>query len=127
MERVLDAVSINSNNLNENNSTLEYPEVFPYRVCDIPLPSDNTGYVYFLISCRDTGRTYIGQTINISRRLTEHNSGYGADGTTNPIYRPYAVAGYKEKRWKADGKGIVNIYKEMEISMYMIGSNKEKD
>ena len=94
MERVLDAVSINSNNLNENNSTLEYPEVFPYRVCDIPLPSDNTGYVYFLISCRDTGRTYIGQTINISRRLTEHNSGYGADGTTNPIYRPYAVAGY---------------------------------
>ncbi len=50
--------------------------------------------MYFLVLVKDCGRTYVGQTKNISRHLKEHNKGWGAMGTAEPQYRPYAVAAY---------------------------------
>ncbi len=69
-------------------------EVYPYRISDISLPDDESGFVYFLVSVQNCGRTYVGQTKNISRRLKEHNNGWGAMGTAEPQHRPYAVAAY---------------------------------
>jgi len=43
---------------------------------------------------KDCGRTYVGQSKNISRRLKEHNKGWKAMGTAEPQYRPYTVAAY---------------------------------
>jgi predicted GIY-YIG superfamily endonuclease len=88
--------------------------VYPYRISDISLPDDESGFVYFLVSVKDCGRTYVGQSKNISRRLKEHNKGWGAMGTAEPQYRPYTVAAYMcgmphidkrgreslEQRWK---------------------------
>lgn len=41
-----------------------------------------TGYVYVLGSQSDRGyRTYVGWTLDLDRRLAEHNSGTGAKST----------------------------------------------
>jgi len=69
-------------------------EVYPYRISDTSLLDDESGFVYFLVSVKDCGRPYVGQTKNISRRLKDHNKGWGAMGTAEPQYRPYAVAAY---------------------------------
>ena len=88
---------------------------FPFRICDIEIPDDNSGFVYCLLSTQDYNTTYIGQTFNLRRRLKEHNSGYGAKQTEAEIFRPWALAafvcGFKkqreymlqfEKRWEKD-------------------------
>jgi len=85
------------------------------------LPSDSTGFVYMLVSVKDCSRTYVGQTENISKRLYQHNKGWGAVGTADPQYRPYAVAAYIcgmghmerveregiEKKWKIYNRAIM--------------------
>ncbi len=47
-----------------------------------------------LVSVKDCSRTYVGQTENLSKRLYQHNKGWGAVGTADPQNRPYAVAAY---------------------------------
>ena len=100
VESVLDRLSINGIDGDASTTrrsllhTLDYPSVYPYRVCDIELPSDNSGYVYMLVSLRDFDRTYIGQTENLAARFKQHNSGNGARETRDPYYRPYCLAGY---------------------------------
>ena len=85
--------------------------------------------MHFLVSVTDCGRTYVGQSKNISRRLKEHNKGWGAMGTAEPQYRPYAVAAYicgmphidkrgresLEQRWK---KFIVESKSRGEIDVF---------
>ena len=42
-------------NINSVNDAMifDYAEAYPYRVLDIRIPSDKTGFVYFLVSVRD--------------------------------------------------------------------------
>ncbi len=47
-----------------------------------------------LVSVKDCSRTYVGQTENISKHLYQHNKSWGAVGTADPQYRPYAVGAY---------------------------------
>jgi hypothetical protein len=108
---------------------LDILEVYPYRISDISLPDDDSSFVYFLVLVKDCGRTYVGQMMNISRRLKEHNKGWGAMGTAEPQYRPYAVAAYTcrmphidkrgrgclEQRWKKfilefKSQGKINVF-----------------
>ncbi|KAL7538852.1 hypothetical protein ACHAXR_012264, partial [Thalassiosira sp. AJA248-18] len=91
---LLNRLSVNGAENRIEDQILPYAESFPYRTCDIQLPSDSSGYVYFLVSVRDFDRDYIGQTQNISTRFSQHNSGRGAEGTADPYYRPYCVAAY---------------------------------
>ena len=91
---LLNRLSVNGSENRLENNILPYAESYPYRTCDIQLPSDSSGYVYFLVSVRDFDRDYIGQTQNISTRFAQHNSGRGAEGTADPYYRPYCVAAY---------------------------------
>lgn len=102
-------------------TVISFPSVYPYRISDISLPSDSTGFVYMLVSVKDCSRTYVGQTENISKRLYQHNKGWGAVGTADPQYRPYAVAAYIcgmghmerveregiEKKWKIYNRAIM--------------------
>ena len=66
----------------------------PYRLCDIEVPQCNTGFVYMIMSTKDQSFTYIGQTNNLPRHLTEHNSGWGSSSTTPMRLRPYALFAY---------------------------------
>ena len=91
MESVLRVVSIDSNCRDRLSTPLYQAREHPFRVCDIPLPDCNTGFVYMLISCQDKTFSYIGQTSSIRRRLCEHNSGYGSLSTSPIELRPYAV------------------------------------
>jgi hypothetical protein len=47
-------------------NVLDISEVYPYRISDISLPDNDSGFVYFLVSVKDCGRIYVGLTKNIS-------------------------------------------------------------
>jgi predicted GIY-YIG superfamily endonuclease len=94
VEDLLKRVSIGGSQSTVRNGAVVTPEAYPFRISDMSLPDDDSGFVYFLVLVRDCGRTYIGQTTSISQRLKKHNSGWGAKGTAEPQYRPYAVAAY---------------------------------
>ncbi len=95
--------------------------VYPYRISDISLPLDSTGFVCMLVLVKDGSRTYVGQTENISKRLYQHNKVWGAVGAADPPYRPYAVAAYIcgmgcmncveregiKKKWKVYNRAIM--------------------
>ena len=69
----------------------------------------------------DFDKDYIGQTVNISDRFYQHNTGRGARGTKDPYYRPYCVAAYIcgmshmekvdreaiEQKWKYYNRGAI--------------------
>jgi predicted GIY-YIG superfamily endonuclease len=57
------------------------------------IPTETIGYVYIIISKCDTNFTYIGESLNISQRLSIHNSGHGAVDTACITRCPYALAG----------------------------------
>jgi len=95
IEMLLSRLTLRANINSANDAMIfDYAEAYPYRVSDIRMPSDKTGFVYFLVSVRDFDKDYIGQTECVARRLLEHNSGYGSTSTSDPFYRPYCVAAY---------------------------------
>ena len=94
IEHLLQRLSINPGTAPEDMREINYTSTFPYRTCDIEIPSAKTGYVYMFFSVKDFNRTYVGQTKDIHKRLKQHNSGYGARGTAEKRYQPYALAGY---------------------------------
>jgi len=67
---------------------------FPYQIRDMSLPQCNTGYIYMLISIKDTSFSYIGKTYSIRRRIQQHNSGVGSVSTEPLHLRPYALFAY---------------------------------
>ena len=61
---------------------------------NVVLPSDDTGFVYILLSTKLANVFYIGETINLRQSLREHNSGHG-DESTRPIERrPWAMLAF---------------------------------
>ena len=93
MDKVLILISVNSGSNMREIIVFNQESSFPYRICDIQLPTCRTGFVYYLISCRDPFISYI-TTKFISQRLNQHNSGYGSEGTSPLELRPYAVFAY---------------------------------
>ncbi len=77
---------------------IEYPHLnyndFPYRLKDIAIPQDCSGFVYCLLSTKDMMTTYIGETYNLTARLRLHNTGYGAEQTRHENLRPWALVGF---------------------------------
>ena len=72
----------------------DYAEAYPYCISDMNVPTDKTGFVYFLASLCDFDKDYIGQTKCLARQLQEQNSGYESTSTCDSFYRPYCVAAY---------------------------------
>ncbi len=73
---------------------ISVPSVYPYRISDFSFLLNSTGFVYMLVLVKDCLRTYVGQMENISKRLYQHNKGWGAVGTADLQYRSYAVTAY---------------------------------
>ena len=114
MEKILEMASINY----RSNRNVSIPSIHrdenPFRFCDRPLPTCNTGIVYMLVSVRNHAYTYIGMTNNISTRLQQHNSGNGHAFTTPNRLCPWELLAYiigfdgnrsqmfaVERRWKS--------------------------
>jgi predicted GIY-YIG superfamily endonuclease len=66
----------------------------PYSFKSIPIPKNAAGYVYILVSCRDKTTTYVGRTMDLVKRLHQHNSGHGSKHTLPEERRPFALIGY---------------------------------
>ena len=68
--------------------------IHPFRPIDIQLPDDGTGVVYIIISCQYPDISYIGQTINLSRRIDQHNSRCGSYQTSSVELQPWLLLAY---------------------------------
>lgn len=66
----------------------------PWRPVDVPLPCDNNGYAYIIVSLSNKSVTYIGQTTNLAARYVKHANGKAAMTTASPLYRPWALLAY---------------------------------
>ena len=94
IEHVLSIVTINDiSNTGTTIRTLTQND-YPFRICDISLPSSRTGFVYFFISVKNRLFTYIGYTVCLIERLPQHNSGYGLFETCPNNLRPYGIMAY---------------------------------
>ena len=72
------------NSIDENEGIFDYPEVYPFGVCDIiNIPTDKTGYVYCLVPTMNPTIIYIGETECLIQRMTQHNS---SDSSIYPRY-----------------------------------------
>jgi predicted GIY-YIG superfamily endonuclease len=94
IEHLLQRLTVNPTTDPSTVGPISYADSFPYQTCDIQIPHGRTGYVYMLLSIRDTNRTYIGQGTSLSDRLDKHNKGTGATGTAYPRYRPWCLVSY---------------------------------
>ena len=65
-----------------------------YRPRDVIIPSDNTGFVYLLVSTVDLKFLYIGSCFNLIARYSSHNSGFGSLQTAPASLRPWAILAY---------------------------------
>ena len=92
-DAILHLVTINND---DDNATpgLDYTEHYPFTISNIPIPMDRDGYVYVLVSVRDTQEIYIGSTVELAVRFKSHNDGKGSTSTNDYLLRPWALAGY---------------------------------
>jgi len=65
-----------------------------YRPVDIDLPVGEHGYVYLIVSTRDTKCTYIGETENLRKRLRKHNNGTATEQTASNHLRPWGLLAF---------------------------------
>ncbi len=108
----IDGDGVESQN-NDERGVLDLDKTFPWKLCNITLLNNNdSGFVYMLISIVNHDRTYIGQTENISVRLVQHNSGFGAKGTAPAEYLPYAPCCYITNMGKLDKHGREQLEKK---------------
>lgn len=87
-------LSINSEGSTPDRYTFSLDSVLPYRICEYQLPTTDTGFVYLIISMKKPTFTYIGQCKQLTKRLSDHNSGNGAFGTSDPSLPPFYIAGF---------------------------------
>lgn len=108
----IDGDGVESQKVDENR-VLDLHRAFPWKLCNVTLPTDNdSGFVYMLISVVNHDRTYVGQTKNISIRLNQHNSGFGAKGTAPAEYLPYAPCCFITNMSNLDKHGREQIEKK---------------
>ena len=90
MESVLNLISVNGQNHLSENVTRNQESIYPFRICDLILPTCKTGFVYFLISNRRPKFNYIGTSKCIQRHVLQDNLGFVSNGTTPIHLRLYA-------------------------------------
>lgn len=94
MEDVLRIITINNNTASATTTQTMSQESFPFRICDISLPTCNTGYVYMLSSLRDSSAITIHKTKCLRSSLLKHNSGINSSTSNTAHLRPYALFAY---------------------------------
>jgi predicted GIY-YIG superfamily endonuclease len=92
MSRVIDALTgAYVNPMNHVAQVVDIARFYPFRACDLPIPTDRSGVVYIIMSLRDGKTTYIGQTKHLNKRIVQHNTMYGSQQTADPSLQPWAL------------------------------------
>ena len=76
----MNITNVKPNNNSESSASLNQSS-FPFQVCDISLPQDQDGSVYFFISQKDTSYFHIGSTLCLRNILRKYNVGGYTSGT----------------------------------------------
>ena len=84
---------INTNNYSGSSVSLNQSR-FLFRICDISLPQDQTGSVYFLMSQKYTSYFHIGSTLCLRTTLRKYNVGGYASGTDFVIHLRLLVSDF---------------------------------
>ena len=82
---------------NNNSEFLAYLDQsrFLFRICDIPLPQDQTGSMYFFMSQKDTSYVHIGSTLCLRKTLRKYSACEYASGTdTTMHWRLFVLIAY---------------------------------
>ena len=75
--------------------TINQSSHHPFRPKDVQLPNPTDYCCYILVSVQDPSYTYVGQTINLRKRLNQHNSFAGGTSSTNRQHlKPWALLAY---------------------------------
>ena len=82
------------NSLSPLNVSVVQSKVHPFPVVALPRGDAVTGFCYLLQSAPQPELTYIGSTMSLKRRLSEHNSGCGSAFTKHPSRRPWILVCY---------------------------------
>ena len=82
-----------------NNLPVIHYQQFPFQPKGIALPpreSNPNGFVYIIMSMRCLDQLYIGQTIDLQKRLKQHNQGYSSKSFDQERhkYRPWCIIAY---------------------------------
>ena len=94
MERKLHMLSINATGDAPEKYNFDVGSIYPFRITDYVLPDTDTGFVYCIGSLKNPNYSYIGKSKSLTKRITSHNSGNGAAGTSDLSNAPYYIAGY---------------------------------
>ena len=102
IEEVMKIINFTPNNNSESSASLNQSS-FPFRICDISLPQDQNGSVYFLISQKYTSYVHNISTLCLRTTLRKYNvGGYssGTDITMNlrPFVLIYYICGFRKDR-----------------------------
>ena len=84
IEEVTKITNVEPNNSSESLASLNQSR-FPFRVCDLSLPQDHTGF-FFIMSQNDTSYLHIGSTLCLRTTLRKYNVGGYASGTDIAIH-----------------------------------------
>jgi predicted GIY-YIG superfamily endonuclease len=143
MNHVIDVLSDDGISCNR---TREVPalhqSLHPFCPLDVVQPNDPSGCCYILVSLKNRGVTYIGQTKRLVQRIKEHNSGYGSQGTSDYRLRPWALLAYVsgfdgnvgamlafERQWKAtrDHYRLTDPMQIADVGRSLIGTWQESN
>ena len=93
IEEVMNITNVNPNNNSESLASFNQ-SIFPFRICDISSPQDQTGYVFFM-SQKDTSYVHIVSTLCLRSTLRKYNTGGYASGTDILMHlRPFVFIDY---------------------------------
>ena len=118
--RILHMMSINAEgDAPDLHRSIDIGESHPFRIIDVTIPNNTTGFVYLLSSFKDPGYTYVGQCDNLTDRLDQHARGTGSYGTSiakHPLFVAGYITGLKhmdesqrlrlERHWKTERRNI---------------------
>jgi predicted GIY-YIG superfamily endonuclease len=143
MNHVIDVLSDDGISCNR---TREVPalhqSLHPFCPLDVVQPNDPSGCCYILVSLKNRGVTYIGQTKRLVQHIKEHNSGYGSQGTSDYRLRPWALLAYVsgfdgnvgamlafERQWKAtrDHYRLTDPMQIADVGRSLIGTWQESN
>ena len=84
IEEVKNITNVKPNNNSESSASLNQSR-FPFQICDISLPRDQTGSVFFM-SQEDNSYAHIGSTLCLRTNLRNYNVGGYTSGTDIALY-----------------------------------------
>ena len=74
IEELLKTTNVNTNKDSESSASLNQSR-FTFWICDISLPQDQTGSVYFLMPQKDTSYSHIGSMLCLINTIRKYNEG----------------------------------------------------